>query len=390
MMRIALVQFLRIPPVGAPFEKQKRDAHFNAELRILVKQQLDALRSISATLTREEATSTLMDIVACATLDEAERTGELPFNAIVPDAMPPLPEAESEPEPEDGGLELHVADGLRSLNDTKRSRSAPRMDFYKTPLAALVAILLELPARFRPSETNEVVIVDPFAGPGDNTMSFLRQLGYTLVESDIQTRNDFAPGVVQGRSFYDRNDDGTPWLPPLPPRRDGSPPRVDLFIVNPAFSTVNEFLARMQELNAHWVALMPLTTLESKKRVPYLEALQVDTYLVPNRINYTLTQDAELDQNKVKAKTSAPFNTSWFARLPGCEQKVHYISAVPTLDLEIDVDTIIDALKDPPHTHTVLELANTTARKFCPGYYVSPAGKLVADKSPAKRMRLNE
>jgi hypothetical protein len=74
----------------------------------------------------------------------------------------------------------------------------------------------------------------------------------------------------------------------------------DMIITNPPYSLKDEFLQRCYELNKPFCMLLPLTTLEGKKRGEMFRKYGIEVLVLDKRINF------------MKNKKNVWFNTSWF------------------------------------------------------------------------------
>ena len=82
------------------------------------------------------------------------------------------------------------------------------------------------------------------------------------------------------------------------------PDEFDCIITNPPFKYKQQFLERCYELGKPFALLLPLTTLETKKRQSLMQKYGVEIILFDKRINFETP-------NKVE-KSSAWFATAWF------------------------------------------------------------------------------
>jgi len=78
----------------------------------------------------------------------------------------------------------------------------------------------------------------------------------------------------------------------------------DCIITNPPFKYKQQFLERCYELGKPFALLLPLTTLETKKRQELMKRFGIEIILFDKRINFETP-------NKIE-KSSAWFATAWF------------------------------------------------------------------------------
>lgn len=78
------------------------------------------------------------------------------------------------------------------------------------------------------------------------------------------------------------------------------PQHYDLIITNPPFSLKDQFLKRTFELNKPFMMLLPITTLEGKKRSEMFQKNKVQILIPSKRFNF------------IKEKKGSWFQTSWF------------------------------------------------------------------------------
>ena len=78
------------------------------------------------------------------------------------------------------------------------------------------------------------------------------------------------------------------------------PQHYDLIITNPPYSLKDQFLKRAFELNKPFMMLLPITTLEGKKRSEMFQKNKVQILIPSKRFNF------------IKEKKGSWFQTSWF------------------------------------------------------------------------------
>jgi hypothetical protein len=383
----AMRSFVRVTPGGASRKQVRRDILFNGHLRAGL-QRLQSECGIS-TPTPYEAMSDMQAIANEASEAEWNETGETPPDAIMPGFLQsPVEEyddeAASECEPE---TELILKPGPvnEKRNKVKRTRTTPQMDMFRTPDAAILAIMLEFPLELRPTADRKIVVWDPFAGTGVNPFGrVLRSLGYTVLESDIQTCESLAPTVQGGLDFFARTADGKPVVPT---DTNGVALHFDGIITNPAYSTKTEFLRRLLELDVWWTALLPLDTMESKRRAPIFAEMPVRVHVAPNRINYETATERAMGTNRVKATASVPFNTSWFSRFPGGKQIWTNLCDVPRVPFTIDPTIVQTCFRDTEVQYTVYEVATRHVDYYYPGLKLTAGGKVLIDHTKGSQKK---
>ena len=94
------------------------------------------------------------------------------------------------------------------------------------------------------------------------------------------------------------------------------PDNYDCIITNPPFKYKQEFLERCYELGKPFALLLPLTTLETRKRQELMRKNGVEIILFDKRINFETP-------NKV-AKSSSWFATAWFTNWLNIGAQISY------------------------------------------------------------------
>ena len=77
----------------------------------------------------------------------------------------------------------------------------------------------------------------------------------------------------------------------------------DCIITNPPYSLKNEFLRRAYEIGKPFAFLLPLTTLETRKRFEMFKRYGISVIIIPERVDFT-------------GKGNPWFAVSWFVKLP--------------------------------------------------------------------------
>jgi hypothetical protein len=123
-------------------------------------------------------------------------------------------------------------------------------DDFQTPSEALDYLL--------PYLRRDWIIWECAMGKG-NLVKALREKGFTVIGTDI----------LQGYDFLK-------W----------TPERFDCIVTNPPYSLKNEFLERCYELRKPFALLLPLTTLETRRRQRLFKEYGVEIIVLPRRINF--------------------------------------------------------------------------------------------------------
>ena len=123
-------------------------------------------------------------------------------------------------------------------------------DDFQTPSEALDYLL--------PYLRRDWIIWECAMGKG-NLVKALREKGFTVIGTDI----------LQGYDFLK-------W----------TPERFDCIVTNPPYSLKNEFLERCYELRKPFALLLPLTTLETRRRQRLFKEYGVEIIVLPKRINF--------------------------------------------------------------------------------------------------------
>ena len=117
-------------------------------------------------------------------------------------------------------------------------------------------------------------------------VNVLREKGYTVVTSHIQ----------DGLNFFDYE-----------------PQHYDLIITNPPYSLKDRFLERAFSLGKPFMMLLPITTLEGKKRSELFRKNGIQVLIPNKRFNF------------IKEKKGSWFQTSWFTFGLGLERDLNYL-----------------------------------------------------------------
>lgn len=128
-------------------------------------------------------------------------------------------------------------------------------DDYQTPPSALAPLL--------PHLKKEWVIWECAAGKG-NLVRELRRTGHKVIATDIITGLNFLTNQPTGNS-YDS------W---------------DCIVTNPPYSLKDEFIARCYALGKPFALLMPLTSLEGRKRQSLFGLHGVEMIIMERRVNF--------------------------------------------------------------------------------------------------------
>jgi len=111
----------------------------------------------------------------------------------------------------------------------------------------------------------------------------LKKFGYNVIGSDI---NEYPGNSGEVHDFLT-------W----------SPEKFDVVVTNPPYSKRYEFIKRAYELNKPWAMLMPLTTLETRKRLNLFEEYGIELLLLDDRIHFITPHNAP---------SHAWFPVAWF------------------------------------------------------------------------------
>jgi len=92
------------------------------------------------------------------------------------------------------------------------------------------------------------------------------------------------------------------------------PENYDMIITNPPYKYKNEFLERAFELNKPFMFLLPLTTLEGKKRGDLFRKHKIQVLIPNKRFNF------------LEKKSGAWFQTSWFCYKCNLNNDLNFIN----------------------------------------------------------------
>lgn len=137
------------------------------------------------------------------------------------------------------------------------ANTSPAGDEVFTPEYAVKPILKYL-KRF---DTNNIVWC-PFDLPDSNFVKMIKNAGYTVICSHIETGEDFF---------------------------EFEPESYDIIISNPPFSKKDDVIKRLYELNKPYAMLLPLPTLQGQRRFAYIKDCQA--LIFDKRINYSKDKD---------------------------------------------------------------------------------------------------
>jgi hypothetical protein len=153
-------------------------------------------------------------------------------------------------------------------------------DDFQTPAKAILPLLPYLGKSWR--------IWECACGNG-NLANGLREKGFDVVATDIIGGYDFL--TYQPENF-------------------------DCIVTNPPFKYKQQFLERCYQIRKPFALLLPLTTLETRKRQRLLEKYGVEIILFDRRINFETP-------NKVK-NSAAWFATAWFTNWLNIGSQLNY------------------------------------------------------------------
>ena len=132
----------------------------------------------------------------------------------------------------------------------------PKEDEFYTPKEAILPLLKYIP-KYR--------IIWECTDTGDSKISYLlKEMGHKVISTHIKTGFDFL--------------------------KDNPNFNFDIIITNPPYSQKTEFLKRAYELNKPFGLLMPITTLEGKKRGELYRNYGIQLLIFDKRINFSKTK----------------------------------------------------------------------------------------------------
>jgi len=140
-------------------------------------------------------------------------------------------------------------------------------DEIHTPQYAIVPILKFLKGSSK--------ILCPFDGENSNYVKLLRENGHDVKFSNLETKDFFNYTKAEVEEY-------------------------DYIISNPPYSIKDNVLAKLYELNRPFAMLMPITTLEGKRRGELFASYGVQVLVLNSRVNF------------LNQKTNNYFNTSYF------------------------------------------------------------------------------
>jgi len=147
-----------------------------------------------------------------------------------------------------------------------------RKDRYFTPDWAVESIINQIP--------KDVKTIWECACGEKNISKVLEKHGYNVISTDIVDGFDFLTDKMD-KDF-------------------------DMILTNPPFSLKTEFLEKCYEYEKPFLLLLPITILESNKRMMMYKQYGVQFFMLPKRVNFISSY--EEDKNK---KSSAPFFSIW-------------------------------------------------------------------------------
>jgi len=153
-------------------------------------------------------------------------------------------------------------------------------DDFQTPPIALKPLL--------PHIENDWRIWECACGKG-NLVGGLTDYGFDVIGTDILGGYDFL---------------------------DYQPDKFDCIVTNPPFKYKQQFLERCYKLGKPFALLLPLTTLETKKRQSLMQKYGVEIILFDKRINFETP-------NQVK-NSSAWFATAWFTNWLNIGRQINF------------------------------------------------------------------
>jgi hypothetical protein len=143
-------------------------------------------------------------------------------------------------------------------------------DDFQTPPSAVKPLLKYIP--------KDMKILEPSQGKG-YIVNYMKSLGYNITGKDIKNGYDFLnPNSTKDIEF-------------------------DMVLTNPPYSKRYEFLKRAYEIGKPFSYLMPLTTLETEKRLSLFKKYGIELLILNKRVNF------ETPNNK---ESHAWFPVAWF------------------------------------------------------------------------------
>ena len=160
----------------------------------------------------------------------------------------------------------------------------PKNDLLYTPEFAVKPLLKYLPEE-------KLTVWECCDGGGSAITKRLREAGYKVISTDIQTGFDFL--------------------------KDKPDFEFDMIITNPPFSLKNQFLKKCYEYQKPFALLLPITALEGVERNKLFARYGISVIVLDRRINF------------MKEKKGSWFNTSWFIWNIGKNNKLYFEKVEP-------------------------------------------------------------
>jgi hypothetical protein len=184
---------------------------------------------------------------------------------------------------------------MRMIKAKIEYRKHPVNDEYYTPVEAVEFIL-----PYIPTKVNR--IWECTAVTGSNIVRVLRQTGYSVIETHINTGFDFLRSA---------------------------PIDFDMVISNPPYSKKDEFLQRMFELKKPFMFLLPITALEGVKRHKLFKEHGIQLIIPDCRFKFK------------PGGSGAWFQTSWFTFGLNLERDLNFVPMCIPMDLPPEIQGII-------------------------------------------------
>lgn len=184
---------------------------------------------------------------------------------------------------------------MRMIKDKTEYRKHPVNDEYYTPVEAVEFILPYIPDKV-------TRIWECTAVPGSNIVKVLRQTGYSVIATHINTGFNFLS--------YEPID-------------------YDMIITNPPFSKKDEFLQRAFELRKPFMYLLPITGLVSVKRHKLFKEHGIQLIIPDCRFEFK------------PGGCGSSFNTSWFTHGLNLDRDLNFIPVSSPVNLSSEMQGII-------------------------------------------------
>jgi hypothetical protein len=166
------------------------------------------------------------------------------------------------------------------MNEKTKLMSNTPFDELYTPYNAIECLIPFIPK-------NVKTIWEPTAIKSSKIVEVLKSHGYKVITTHIENNQDFFT--------YEPSEE------------------YDMIITNPPFSIKDKFLKRCFELDKPFYLLLPITTLEGKKRSKMFSNHKIEVIIPNKRFNF------------IEDKKGSWFQTSWFGYKTGLENQLNFI-----------------------------------------------------------------